>query len=136
MKKRNYENNSLILYISLFIIISELLFIILLTSHKEYMYKKEYGLVVKQNLITIIMSNKERQILNKNNYIYVNSIKKKYKVIEIRKDSITKNKEKYSEVILKFKFDKKYKTNDIIEIVIKDDKKSIVEMFKLLWEGD
>ena len=84
----------------------------------------------------IIMSKEEREILNKNSYIYVDSLKKKYKIREIRKDVITKNKKKYSEVLIEYKFNKKLKANDVIDIVIKDNKKMIIELFKQLWDGD
>ena len=135
MKNKNYENTSIIYFITIILFITEIIFIIIITTNKFYIYKNIQGIVVKDNILLIIMAKEDRSILNKNNYLYLNNKKQKFKIIETRKNVISKGTKKYSEILIKTKFDKKYKSNDIIQVELKDKKIKIIEIFRLLWEG-
>ena len=136
MKNKNYEKTTLI---KIIIIIFALLIIIFLTftiNHKIFTYKTINGIVIKKNTLLIVISKKQQEIIDKNTYMYLNNKKTKYNILEVRKDSIKKGKDKYNEIIINCKFDKSYKTNDVINLQLKDKKIRIIEMFKLIWEGD
>jgi len=84
----------------------------------------------------IVVSKAERKIIYKNHFLYHNNKKIKYEVLEDRGAIITKGKTKYYEILLNFKFLKKYKANDILELSIKEKKYKVIEIFKIIWEGD
>lgn len=136
MKVRNYEKKILISIFIILLIILEIVFLIFLYNTKIYNYELLNGVVIKDDLVLLIVSEKENNLLNKNSYLYLNSKKIKYKVFEDRGFVLKRDNEKYKEVILEFKFNKKYKTNDSLQIILKKDKKRIIEIFKIIWDGD
>lgn len=136
MKVRNYEKKILISIFIILLIILEIVFLIFLYNTKIYNYELLNGVVIKDDLVLLIVSEKENNLLNKNSYLYLNSKKIKYKVFEDRGFVLKRDNEKYKEVILEFKFNKKYKANDSMQIILKKDKKRIIEIFKIIWDGD
>ena len=136
MKVRNYEKKILISIFIILLIILEIIFLIFLYNTKIYNYELLNGVVIKDDLVLLIVSEKENNLLNKNSYLYLNSKKIKYKVFEDRGFVLKRDNEKYKEVILEFKFNKKYKANDSMQIILKKDKKRIIEIFKIIWDGD
>ena len=136
MKVRNYEKKILISIFIILLIILEIVFLIFLYNTKIYNYELLNGVVIKDDLVLLIVSEKENNLLNKNSYLYLNSKKIKYKVFEDRGFVLKRDNEKYKEVIFEFKFNKKYKANDSMQIILKKDKKRIIEIFKIIWDGD
>ena len=136
MKIKKYEKCSLVISMCIIIFIIEVIFTFLLITTKEYKYKKINGVVVKDNLVDIVIPSKEKNIIYKNKYLYLNDKKIKFKIVEEKKNVYKHNKEKYHELLVSYKFDKKYKTSDILSISIKKEKYRLIEIFKLIWEGD
>ena len=136
MKIKKYEKYSLVISMCIIIFIIEVIFTFLLITTKEYKYKKINGVVVKDNLVDIVIPSKEKNIIYKNKYVYLNDKKIKFKIVEEKKNVYKHNKEKYHELLVSYKFDKKYKTSDILSISIKKEKYRLIEIFKLIWEGD
>ena len=136
MKIKKYEKFSLVISMCIIIFIIEVIFTFLLITTKEYKYKKINGVVVKDNLVDIVIPSKEKNIIYKNKYLYLNDKKIKFKIVEEKKNVYKHNKEKYHELLVSYKFDKKYKTSDILSISIKKEKYRLIEIFKLIWEGD
>lgn len=136
MKVRNYEKKIPIYILLLILIIIELVFLINLCNKKIYTYEVINSVVIKDNLVLMIISNKQNKLLNKNSYLYLEGKKIKYKIFEDRGFVIKNKKEKYKEILLEFKFDKKYKANDSLLIILKKEKIKLIEIFKIIWEGD
>ena len=136
MKIKKYEKFSLVISMCIIIFIIEVIFTFLLITTKEYKYKKINGVVVKDDLVDIVIPSKEKNIIYKNKYLYLNDKKIKFKIVEEKKNVYKHNKEKYHELLVSYKFDKKYKTSDILSISIKKEKYRLIEIFKLIWEGD
>ena len=136
MKTRKYEKFSLVLFLCLFVLFLEFIFILFLFNNKEYKYDQYTGVVVKDNLMTIIIPNEKRKVLYKNRYLYHNDKKIKYKIIEEKKNLYKNNGKQYHELLIDFRFDKKYRTSDVVTISIKKEKYRLIEMFKLIWDGD
>ena len=86
--------------------------------------------------MTIIIPNEKRKVLYKNRYLYHNDKKIKYRIIEEKKNLYKNNGKQYHELLIDFRFDKKYKTSDVVTISIKKEKYRLIEMFKLIWDGD
>ena len=69
-------------------------------------------------------------------YFEVGSKIKKYKVIKDDGYILKRNNIKYRSLLIKVKFNKNYKANDSIELIFKSKKIRILEIFKIIWEGD
>ena len=136
MKTRKYEKFSLVLFLCLFVLFLEFIFILFLFNNNEYKYDQYTGVVVKDNLMTIIIPNEKRKVLYKNRYLYHNDKKIKYRIIEEKKNLYKNNGKQYHELLIDFRFDKKYRTSDVVTISIKKEKYRLIEMFKLIWDGD
>lgn len=97
-----------------------------------YDYKKISAIVLKENLLIVVASKEERKLLYNNSSIYLDSKKEKY---EITRDSgviMTKDEEKYYELLIKTKFAKKYKPNDTITVSLKTKKQRLINIFKVI----
>ena len=136
MKVRNYEKKTLIYILLIFLILLEIIIVILFYKNKINIYENIQGVVVKDNLVVLIVNNKTKKIINKNTILYLNNKKIKYEIIEDRGYVLKRNKEKYSEILISFKFDKNYKVNDSLQLMFKKKKIRIIEIFKIIWEGD
>lgn len=136
MKVKKYESFTLVLFMSVFIIIIEIIFVAYLISTKEYKYDKIDGVVVKDNLIDVIISKEQRNVMYKNNYLYMNDKRIRYSIEEERTNTYKHNGKNYYELIISYKFDKKHKSSDIISISIKKEKYRFIEIFRLIWDGD
>ena len=136
MKIKKYEKFSFVLFIYLFTFILEFIYVIVLFENKEYKYEKITAMVVKNNLAIIVISPQNKKLLYKNKYLFINNKKKKYEIVEERNNTIRQGKNKYYEVLIKFKFDKNYKSSDIMSISIKKEKYRMIEIFSLIWDGD
>jgi hypothetical protein len=136
MKIRNYEKKSLVLFLIVFTIILELFILIYLCLNKEYKYQILSGIVVKKDLILLVVSFDEKNLLYENSNVYLNDKIVSYKIEENRGIVLNKNNKDYYEILLKVKFSNKYKVNDSIDLVIKSRKIRIIEIFKIMWESD
>ena len=136
MKVRNYEKYLTINFLLIILFLLEILLLIYLYNKKIYTYESLNSVVVKDNLVLLIISDKQYKTLNKNSFLYLDGKKIKYKVFEDRGYVIENKKEKYKDVVLEFKFNKEYKVNDSLRLVLKDKKIRLIEIFKIIWEGD
>lgn len=79
---------------------------------------------------------KERKDLYKNKYLYIDNKKIKYKILKDKGITLKENNKEYYEIYLKLKLKGKYKQNDYIKITIQNKKIRLLEIFKLIWDGD
>ena len=135
MKIRNYEKKDLITILIIILIILEFISIIFLISNKSYTYKKLTGIVMKDNLVTMILSKEERKFIYSNKNIYLNDKLLKYSIKEDRGVILKKNNKKYYELLINVKFSKNIKANEVLNFSIKDKKKTLIEILKDIWEG-
>lgn len=135
MKKRNYENNILILFLAIILFIFEIIFILILFLKKEYNYIKLTGIVMKDNVLIVVVSKNEKTYFHNNSFLYLEGKKKRFKIIEDRGAIMSHNKKKYHELLINVDFNKKYKANDTISLSIKTKKKRLIEIFKIIGEG-
>lgn len=135
MKKRNYENNILILFLAIILFIFEIIFILILFLKKEYNYIKLTGIVMKDNVLIVVVSKNEKTYFHNNFFLYLEGKKKRFKIIEDRGAIMSHNKKKYHELLINVDFNKKYKANDTISLSIKTKKKRLIEIFKIIGEG-
>lgn len=135
MKARNYEKKEFVIFLSILIFIIEIIFFIVLFNTKDNKYIKVSSIVIKDNLVLVVVSKNTRKTIYSNKVLYLNDSLKKYKIVEDRGVVLKKNNKNYYELVLEVDFKNK-KVNDILELVIKYKKFRLIEIFKLIWEGD
>ena len=136
MKVRNYEKKILINFLLIFLILLEIIIFILCFINKMNVYENISGIVLKDDLVVLIVNNETKKNIYKNTLLYLNNKKIKYEIVEDRGYILKRNKEEYSEILISFKFDKNYKVNDSLQLMLKKEKVRIIEIFKIIWEGD
>ena len=62
MKIRNYENKNIIYFILIILIILEIVILIYFYNEKIYKYENIQGTVVKDNLVNLIVTDKQNKI--------------------------------------------------------------------------
>ena len=135
MNKKSYENLTLPKLLILLVFLMEIIFFLILKNYKIYNYKKYDCIVTNKNICLLIINKKEKNILYKNSSLYLENKLKKYKTLEDNDVIITKVREQYNEVLISFKFNNS-KTTDVLKIVFKNKKESLINIFKLIWDGD
>lgn len=93
------------------------------------------GIVLDKDLVILVVDDKERKNIYNNTFLYLNSKKERYKIIEDKGIILKKDKMNYHEILVKINFDKDYKINDTINLSIKTKKIRLIEIFKIIWEG-
>lgn len=136
MKLRKYERLNLLIFTIIFLLILEVVFFVIIFFRKTPIYNKFSSVVVKDDIVSIIVSQDELKLFYDNKYIYVGDYRKVFKRVSITRNILKRNKKSYHEVLIKFSFDKKYKVNDIIEISVVRGKISSISIFKIIWKED
>ena len=136
MKVRNYEKKILINFLLIFLVLLEIIVFILCFIYKMNVYENISGIVLKDDLVVLIVNNGTKKNIYKTTLLYLNNKKIKYEIVEDRGYILKRNKEEYSEILISFKFDKNYKVNDSLQLMLKKEKIRIIEIFKIIWEGD
>ena len=133
MKIKNYEKFQL-LYISIIVlIIIECIFFIILEKYKMEIYQTIPAIVVDQNTLVITIIKKEKQLLYKGNYIYIDNKKIKYKIIKDNKYTI--DKENYCELTIYLDKRISKKEKDIVTITILKEKEKSIKIFQKIKDG-
>ena len=117
MRQKAYQSRILITYLIILTIILEVIFIFILNSNKIYKYKEFYCIMSQKNTCLLVIKKKEKKLLYKNSILV-----------------ITKNKEIYNEVLIKL--NRNYPGKETLNVLLLDKKIKLLEIFKLIWEGD
>lgn len=134
MRIHNYEKKSLILYISVILLILEIILFIYLKKTKEFQYEKITGYIISKNEILITPTKRIRKMLYKNKKIYIRDHLLSYEIKEDKGVLLESNNKRYYELIIKTKIPSN--NNRIIEISIKKEKKDIITIFKSVWKEE
>ena len=131
MKKKyeKFERNFICFFIFLILIIAFILFLI---NKKIVLYKLFNGIVYDNNTLVLVLDNNDIDIFEKNQILYINNKKKKFKIMKIYDDILDRNNKSYSQVFIKIKFSNKYKVNDVVEISIMDKSVNSYNIFKVI----
>ena len=103
--------------------------------HKVNDYYKIQSIVVKDDLVLLVVSKEERKIIYSNETLFYDNHKHKYKIVEDRGIVIKRNNKNYYQLLLKFNFSKKI-VNDTLDLVFIKKRMHLIEIFKIIWEGD
>lgn len=136
MKKKNYEKTTGIIVLLAIMILLEIIVITVLYNYKMFNYTIISSIYLDKNSIMTFVDKKERKDLYKNKYLYIDNKKIKYKILKDKGITLKENNKEYYEIYLKLKLKGKYKQNDYIKITIQNKKIRLLEIFKLIWDGD
>lgn len=136
MIQKKYENLTKIKIITVLLIIIQLIFILLMTNYKVYKDKTLTCIVMNKNICLLVLDDKEKELLHKNMKLYVNDKENTFKIIEDNNVVVTNGKKKYKEILIKVDLVKSYKTNDTVKLTIRKRKIKLIEIFKVILEGD
>ena len=134
MRQKAYQSRLLITYLIMLTIILEVVFIFILNSYKIYKYKEFYCIMSQKNTCLLVIKKKEKKLLYKNSILYIKNKKIKFQIVEDNGIVITKNKEIYNEVLIKLS--RNYPGKETLNVLLPDKKIKLLEIFKLIWEGD
>lgn len=136
MIQKKYEDLTKIKIITVLLIIIQLIFILLMTNYKVYKNKTLTCIVMNKNICLLVLDDKEKELLHKNMKLYVNDKENTFKIIEDNNVVVTNGKKKYKEILIKVDLVKSYKTNDTVKLTIRERKIKLIEIFKVILEGD
>ena len=119
--------------ISVFILFIIGIFILLIFSCnykiKEY---KEFNLIhLNNNKYELIVNKNDLRLLTNNKTIYINNKKYKYKIIEVNRDVIDREKIKYSEI--KISLDKSINKDIIVSYVFYKNNR-LIDIFGIIYK--
>ena len=134
MRIHNYEKKNIVLYISVILLILEIILFIYLKKTKEFQYEKITGYIISKNEILITPTKRIRKMLYKNKKIYIKDHLLSYEIKEDKGVLLESNNKRYYELIIKAKIPSN--NNWIIEISIKKEKKDIITIFKSVWKEE
>lgn len=112
------------------------MFLWFLFNTKFYIYKKFSGVVYKEGVIELLLSNDELKLFYKNVGVFINNKKEKIKIRNINKNVLERKGVSYNQVFLNISFTDMYKVNDVIEISVLSSRDKLINIFKVIWEGD
>lgn len=136
MLERNYEKKYSIVVITIMFIIFIFLFTIYLYFNKITNNILLSGVVNNKKTIELLVNDEELKLLYRNKTFYIDDKKRDYEIRKVTLKVLEKNNIYYHDIIIKTKFDKKYKENDNLKITLRKNKKRIIEIFSLIWKGD
>ena len=135
MKVRNYEKQELTIFILIILIIIEILSFIVLYNYKVYKYKKLTGIISNNNIVTLVVDKKEKELLHKNKKVYLDNKLLEYKILEDKGYITKKDNTKYYEILIYVKTPRNKKSSDYVELSIKNKKINILKLLKNIGEG-
>ena len=135
MKVRNYEKQELTIFILIILIIIEILSFIVLYNYKVYKYKKLTGIISNNNIVTLVVNKKEKELLYKNKKVYLDNKLLEYKILEDKGYITKKDNTKYYEILIYVKTPRNKKSSDYVELSIKNKKINILKLLKNIGEG-
>lgn len=130
---KNYKKYQMLFTISFVYIIVFMFFISYLYNNSYVKYTKINGIYILDDIIEIVVDKKSLLNLEKNKYIYLNSKKKKIKIISIDKNVYKKNNKYYHQILLKIKG---ITENTKLNISIFNKKEKLLDMLLKCWKED
>lgn len=134
MRLKKYERKGTIFLAVFLLTVVEVLFFVWLCVQKIAVYENFQAVVRKDDVVTLVVDQKQLMLFRKNEYMYVNDRRVKFSVIKTLRNVLERKKIKYHEIYIKFSFDNK-KENDVIDISVEKEKIRGIEIFKVIMKG-
>lgn len=111
-------------------------FIYYLFNKKIFVYKIFSGVIYKDNVIELFLSDDELLLFYKNMNMFIDDNKVKIKIIKVENDILHRGGVFYNQLFLDVKLNNTYKVNDVVKVSVVRRKMKIFNIFKIIWEGD
>lgn len=134
--KRNYEKNSLLIFMILIFMFFLLITISIYFKKNYRTYDVIESIVITDNYLKTYVDSKKLKKIKTGSKFYIDDKTYNYKTIEIEKNVMKKDNKKYHGIILETTIPRKYKDNDVVTISLLSNKKKIYKIFKKCWESD
>ena len=135
MKLRNYEKRCGILFLITIFFIAICGLVIYTVFFKVNSYYLIRGVVFKDDLLEVMVSDEELKILHKNGHLYIKDKEYDYNISDVILDALVRDKNNYNIVYIECKLDNE-KENDIVDLVFLDERVYLFKIFELIWKGD
>lgn len=135
MKLRNYEKRCGILFLITIFFIAICGLVIYTIFFKVNSYYLIRGVVFKDDLLQMMVSDKELKILYKNGHVYIKDKEYDYNISDVILNALVKDENNYNIVYIECKLDNE-KENDIVDLVFLDERVYLFKIFELIWKGD
>lgn len=130
---KNYKKYQLLFTINLITIIIFSLFLITISTKYYNEYTKINSSYILDNIVEIVITTKELKQIEKNNYIYLNSKRRKIEIISTIKNIYQRKNIKYHQVLLKIN---NIKDKSTLNISIFDKKEKIIKLLFDCWKEE
>lgn len=105
-------------------------------NKKIFVYKIFSGVVYKNNVIELLLSDDELLLFYKNMNMFIDDNKVKIKIRKVESDVLQRGGVFYNQLFLNIKLNDTYKVNDVVKVSVVQKKMKIFNIFKIIWEGD
>lgn len=130
---KRYKKYQLLFTINIITIIIFVLFLITISIKYYNDYTKISSSYILDNMVEIVITTKELKQIEKNNYIYLNSKRKKIEIISTIKNIYQRKNIKYHQVLLKINH---ITDKSILNISIFNKKEKIIKLFFDCWKEE
>ena len=130
MKTKNYEKQTGIIIIIVFLLLVEMICYMECKNTKVVNYHQIPMVIINDHEGYVIVKKEDRKNFYKSKYLYINNQKIEY---EIQEDQIIEGRKEYQ---IKIKLSKKIKEKDVAMLTIENKKTNIIDMIMNAWGGD
>ena len=131
---KKFEKVKLIIFIGIILLLIEVIMIFVFYSIKISTYKKYSAIIFSNNLIYIMIDDKDIKDIYKNKKFYIDNKNNNLVIDHINRKVLKRNDSEMDQVFIKYKSNNR--DNEVIDIVLLDDSINVLEMFYSVWKED
>jgi len=131
---KKYEKIKGIIAASILLLISEIVLLLSFYYFRINTYHKYSSIIFSNSLIYLMLDNNELKDIYKNNSFYCDGKKHKLIIDHINTKVLKRDGKYYNQLFIKYKSINR--DNEILDIILLDNKINIFEMFKIMWKED
>lgn len=134
--KKMYEKRGFIYFSILILFIVEILFIVFLIKKKIIIYEKFSGVVVKKNMVVFVLNDDELKLFYKNKKIYIDGEVCYFQFNKVIEDILKRDGVIYHQLFIEYDMGDELKENDVVNVTIAKENRSVLNIFRVILEGD
>ena len=131
---KKFEKVKLIIFIGIILLLIEVIMIFVFYSIKISTYKKYSAIIFSNNLIYIMIDDKDIKDIYKNKKYYIDNKNNNLVIDHINRKVLKRDDSEMDQVFIKYKSNNR--DNEVIDIVLLDDSINVLEMFYSVWKED
>ncbi len=132
MKLKNYEKKGTTVFFIIILLLGVLLLTIFTFFYKMPAYYAITGVVFKDDLIEVMITDEELKKLHNNRYLYIHDKKYKYNIKEVVEKALVQNNKNYNLIYIECLLNEE-KENDVIEMVFRNQNIKLFKIFEVMW---